>query len=489
MDGRRTTIDVARFAAGLAVVAGAAGVAPSAAAQQVLLQGETARLSVQPYAAASTLGGRAELAAALGQIDTAIYAALERGGGRLGQADTPAGAVQIPTAWRSKLVRSATNWSLAPDVGLTLEAENGDRVSHNFASLIAPGAGEVAHDRSSALRLNAHAEAGRLALQGGAEVTSGELETQALGTEAAVTERWLSARRLFGKLTWRATDKVTLEAGQGVQSYGVGWRGDSEISSGSASLTPSLALAATPDSRTRLRLEAERTLSPIPPDQFAAYAQLATPGAASAPEPDHGWRYGAKLDRDLGRGVRLTARADDWRLGSVTELGPVGGGEAPVGIGSGSRQQLDVALAVRPPGARTSLSGELSLKRSQVRDPFTGETRAISGEAPYRAQLRLDGALPAVDLNWSLVARADGPQRINQMTQVTALGATSGLGGAVTYGAGPVALSLELDNLIGGSREVTTYSFAGSRADQVLADIIRRNEYSRAIRISVRKPL
>jgi len=75
------------------------------------------------------------------------------------------------------------------------------------------------------------------------------------------------------------------------------------------------------------------------------------------------------------------------------------------------------------------------------------------------------------------------------MSQVTALGATSGLGGALTYGAGPVAVSLELDNLIGGSRQVTTYSYTGARADQILSDILRRNEESRAVRIALKRRL
>jgi hypothetical protein len=480
-----------RVGAGVASAAALACVAAPAAAQQVVLQGETARLSVAPYGAATTLGGRAELAADLGPLETALSAALERGGGRLGLSDSPAGAVQIPTAWRSKMVRSSANWTLGPGATVTLEAEDSDRWSRSFASLVASRDGQLAHDRSSALRLRADAHVEHLSLQLGAEVTSGNLSARRADLTAEAEQRWLTSRRLFGKLTWRPADAVSIEAGQAFQSFDVGWSGASEISSTSGRLTPSFALALAADRRTRWRFEAERTLTPVQPDQFAAFAQLATPGVGSAPQPDYGWRYSAKVDRELGD-LHLTAGASGWRMESVTELGPVGAGEAPVRIGPGARRQLDLGVTtpLRPVGlGATSLAGELSLRRSSVRDPFTGQARAISGEAPYRAQIRLSGALPAVDMNWSLVARTDGPQRLNQMSQVTALGATSGLGGALTYGAGPVAVSLELDNLIGGSRQVTTYSYTGARADQILSDILRRNEESRAVRIALKRRL
>src|SRR6202007_2157414 len=114
----------------------------------------------------------------------------------------------------------------------------------------------------------------------------------------------------------------------------------------------------------------------------------------------------------------------------------VGGGEARVSIGPGNRQQVDVNLkAPLPPlgfGA-TSLAGQLSWRRSQVVDPYTGQRRAFSGESPYRAELRLSGAAPVSALSWSLVASADGPQNLYQMAQVTNLGATAGVGGALTY--------------------------------------------------------
>ncbi|CAN7263551.1 hypothetical protein LJR219_001154 [Phenylobacterium sp. LjRoot219] len=487
---RSATIPAAGWLAGFAA---AAGLGAPACAQQVLVQKEGARLALEPYGAASKLGSRAEIAAQQGPLDASLAAALERGGGRLNLGDSPAGVVQVPSAWRSETVRFQARWAVAPDAELSVAAENGERRAYNaMTPLGAAGDGQLTRDDTRSAQIRAVARLDQLEAQVGAEEATAAFRAQADDAALDPSRHWLASRRLFAKLAWRPSDRFSVEAGQAAQSFTVGWRGPETITSSGAYLTPNVAVALKPWARTTWRLDAEQTLTPIQPGQFAAYAQLATAGAGAAPQPDRGRRYGARIDQDLGGGARLGAGVSDWRMASVTELGPVGAGEAPISIGPGDRQQLDVNLTapLTPLGlAGATLAGDLTLRRSQVIDPFTGERRAFSGESPYRAQLRLSGALAATDLSWSVVAQADGPQALHQMSQVTNLGATAGLGGALSYGAGPVTLSLEVENLVGGSREVTTYSFAGSRADAALADVIRRNDETRAVRISLKRPL
>lgn len=477
----------------LAGVGAAAGLGAPAAAQQVLVQKEGARVALEPYGAASKLGSRAEIAAQQGALDASLAAALERGGGRLNLGDTPAGVVQAPSSWRSENVRFQARWALSPDAEINIAAENGERRAYNAIGLLGgAGDGQLTRDETRSAQIRAVARAGRFETQVGAEEATAAFRSQTDDAALDPSRHWLASQRLFAKLAWRPTDRFSLEAGQTAQSFTVGWRGPETLTSSGAYLTPNFAVALRPWRRTTWRLDAEQTLTPIQPQQFAAYAQLASAGTGAAPQPDRGWRYGARLQQELGGGARLAAGVSDWRMASVTELGPVGAGEAPISIGPGDRQQLDVNLTapLAPLGLTgTTLAGELTLRRSQVLDPFTGERRTFSGESPYRAQVRLSGALPAPDLSWSVIARADGPQALHQMSQVTNLGATAGLGGALSYGAGPVTLSLELENLVGGGREVTTYSYTGSRADAALADVIRRNDESRAVRISLKRPL
>jgi hypothetical protein len=302
----------------------------------------------------------------------------------------------------------------------------------------------------------------------------------------------MTSRRLFARLSWPVSPHISFEAGQTAQSFTVGWRGADALQSQDGYLAPSLAVVVAPTPDTLWRVDLEETVTPVDPAKFAAYAELATPGTGSTPHPDRGWRYGLSVEHQLPGDVKLRARATQWRLTSVTDLGPVGPGEAPVGIGGGARQQLD--LNVSAPLTALGLpdavvGGELTWRRSRVLDPFTGVRRPISGESPYRAQLQLSGVLPAAAVSWSLVAKTDGPQNLYQMAKVTSLAAAAGLDGAVRYDAGAVRFSLELDNLIGGPRQVTTYSWSGSRAYGGPEQVERRDDDARAVRISLRRRL
>lgn len=480
----------------VACAAGAGALAalpPPAFAQQVVVQGDAARVAIEPYTAAAALGSRAELAASLGAFNTSLTAAVERGGGGLALSDAGWSAVQNPAAWTSDDVQLKAGWTLDPSTQINLEAGSNQRRTRNYsASLGIDTDSQLAVDQSSFLRLRGGLQAGRLGAQFGAETSTTAVDTQTLGSSDPVNRQWLTTRKLFANLDWKLTDQLSLEAGQSAQNLVVGWRGGGDVSSQASYLTPSLALAVTPWEGAKWRVEAEQTLTPINPAQFAAYAQLATPGTGSAPQPDRGWRYGVRLEHQLPGGVDVTAQVNDWRYASVTDLGPVGPGEAPVSIGPGNRQQLDLGLKapLSPFGlSGATLAGELTWRRSQVADPFTGQQRAFSGESPYRAQLSVSGAAPLSPLTWSLVATADGPQNLYQMSQVTNLGATAGLGGSLSYGLGSVQVSLQLDNVIGGSRQVTTFNYSGSRADSSLSEIDRRADDSRAVRISLKRGL
>ncbi|CAN7315617.1 hypothetical protein LJR225_001768 [Phenylobacterium sp. LjRoot225] len=478
----------------LAAAGALATLAAPAAAQQVLLEVPAARVSLEPIAADASLGGRAQLAASLGAFDTSLTAAFERGGGQLSAVDAAWVTVIRPASWTSDDVQLAARWATFGGAQLSLEAGNRERRTRNFIDPLAYSADQqLAVDQSRFLRLRLAAQAGPTALQAGAETSTNALDTLNPGEPSdGGTRLWVTSRRLFARLAWQPSPHISFEAGQAAQTFNVGWRGADALQSQAAYLTPDVALVLTPSPSMLWRLDLEESVTPVDPAKFAAYAQLATPGGGAAPQPDRGWRYGLSLEQQLPGGVKLSARATRWRLASVTDLGPVGASEAPVGIGQGARRQLDVNLAaplaaVGLPGA--ILAGEVSWRRSQVYDPFTGARRPISGETPYRAQLQLSGALPTSPLSWSLIAKADGPQNLYQMSKVTNLGATSGLDGAVRYDAGRLRISLELDNLVGGSRQVTTYTWSGSRADGSPDLVERRGDDARAVRISLRRGL
>jgi hypothetical protein len=471
-------------------LAGVLTAAPAAAQPVLLLRNDT-RLALEPLAAPSSLGGRVELATKFGEVNTSMTAAVEYGG-RKRSTDTPWDAIVRPALWSSDDLQINARWAPFADASLSLEAGNRQQRTHDFANSFSFGGdSQLSIDQSRFLRLRLAAKASQMDVLAGVDTITNALDARtADDSTPSATQRWVTSRKVFGDLAWRPFPQLSLHAGQAVQSFAVGWRGATEMTSQATYLTPSAALVFTPWTDATWRLDAEETVTPIDSGQFAAYAQLVTSERGSAPQPDRGLRYGLSVDHLLPGGVRLGARANLWRMASVTDLGPVGAGQAPVSIGGGTRRQiqLNVATSLSALGlSGTTLAGEVNWRNSHVTDPFTGNRRRISGEAPYGAQLRLSGALRTPDLSWAVVAKADGPKSFYQLASVTSLSRSAGLDGSVTYGAGPVRLSLELDNLVGGLRGVTTYNYAGSRADSALADILRRNDDSRAVRISLRR--
>jgi hypothetical protein len=469
---------------------GALALAPRASAQQLLLQSDSAKVALEPYSGPAGVGGRAQLTANLGAVDTSLSAAVERGGANVNAPGDAWTELSSPSAWVSDDLRLGASWANG-NTRLTVEAGDRQRWTRNVATpLVSSSDAQLAVDGARFLRLHADAQAHKFDLQLGAESSTTALDTETLGASATATRLWITSQSLSADLAWRPVSWFSLQGGEAAQTFSAGWRGATTLGAQDAYLTPSVALTLSPWSSANWRLEAAQTLSPLDPAKFAAYAQIATPGAAFTPQPDRGWRYGLKLEHQLPGGIKLTAEAADWRLASVTELGPVGAGEAPVGAGAGERRQVAVNLAAPLTGLGVpggTIAGEVRLGSSQVQDPFTGQRREMSGEAPYRARLSLGGALPGPLVSWRLTAQADGPQSIYQMEQVTNLGPTAGLGGALTYGAGPVKVSLEVDNLVGGQRDVTTLSYAGPRIEDSLGNIARRKDDARAVRIALRK--
>lgn len=484
----------AGVAVALAVSGASIVLAPTrACAEQVIMQTELAQVAVDAYTAPATIGGRAQVGVTVGPLDASLKAAVERGGSSLGPAADAWAAVTRPASWSGDQVELGAVLAASSGAKLTLEAGDRARQTLNFAGSASGDVDQLVTDAARYVRLNAGAQAGpNLDLRMGAEASSTILRSQTVDEGAGSTALGTDIRKLFAGLTWRPASKVTVEAGQSMQSLGVAWQGAGLAHARQDFATPAASVTVTPWRSLRWKVAVEQTVAPVNPWQFASYAQIADAGGGPALRPDQGWRYALRIEQSLPKGINLSANLADWRMDSVTELGPVGTGEAPVSVDGAERRRLELHLAapLEPLGAPgANLSGQLSWQWSQVADPFTGAARALSGQTPFQAQVQIAGAVYGADLSWALTARASGSQSVYQMSQVTTLSPMSGLGGALTYGAGPVRLSLELDNIVGGDRTVTSQQFAGSRADGELTAVSRRKDEARAVRIALRRRL
>jgi uncharacterized protein (DUF1684 family) len=182
--------------------------------------------------------------------------------------------------------------------------------------------------------------------------------------------------RAFAQVSWKPVSRLSLEAGSAIESLGVAVQGAAGGAAAYAYMTPHLAATFTPWTDAALAFSAERKVSAPNAAQFASFIQTADHPGADAFQPDHEWRYSASFKQALGPEAAMSASFTQSNLQSVTDLGPVGAGQAPVDIGPGERRQVNLAV-VAPlllPGlsAPAKLSASADWLASDVTDPFTG---------------------------------------------------------------------------------------------------------------------
>jgi hypothetical protein len=481
----------------LALLAAAAAPAahagePAAAAGH----GDNGDFTIDAYAPAPdqpSVGGRANLELRMASVQTSLQAAVESGGAQ-GAVD-PLGAVQWGQSWTGNRAQLTTTWTPSP--AARLELSLGDQLKRALSQLnpLAPGvAGQLTSTWSGSAKVTAVlTPSAPVELRLGGETASGSVDTLVHApASATATNLRTDTGRVFADLTWRPTSRFSLEAGDAVESLGVTVQGSVADSAAYAYPTPHIAGTLTPWSDAEWRISAEHAVSPPNPAQYASFVQAADRPAATGFQPDHAWRYSASLKQTLAGRVTLSASVTQSDLQSVTDLGPVGLGQAPVSIGAGERREVDLAVTtpVALPGLPpVKFSASANWRRSQVTDPFTGARRPISGDAAYGAQLNLTGAVGGLPLNWGLKAQLTGPQAVYQMSQVDLLSSTAGLGGVINYRAGTVTIGLQVDNIVGGQRTDTSLLYVGSRAYDVLDATRQTHDDGRAVRISLSRSL
>ena len=81
-----------------------------------------------------------------------------------------------------------------------------------------------------------------------------------------------------------------------------------------------------------------------------------------------------------------------------------------------------------------------------------------------------------------------GARRLYQMSQVTTLSPTAGLGGYLAFTPGAFAIRLQADNFIGGGGATTDVFFVGSRAADAIDRVNQSHNLDRSVTISLSKP-
>jgi hypothetical protein len=194
----------------------------------------------------------------------------------------------------------------------------------------------------------------------------------------------------FATATWQALPTLTAEAGLRMEASHIASSGDVVSARTLYYPKPRLALAWSPDAADQFRLRAEREVSQLNFDDFTAQAAGLNTGTVYAGNPTlnpgQDWVVEAAWDRRFWSGGDITLTVRHYWLEEVVDRigvpSPSGAYDAPGNIGSGTKDEA--ALSVNVPLDRLAiphgmLSGEATLRQSQVTDPTTGQSRGLSG--------------------------------------------------------------------------------------------------------------
>ncbi|WP_430425965.1 TonB-dependent receptor plug domain-containing protein [Phenylobacterium sp.] len=205
---------------------------------------------------------------------------------------------------------------------------------------------------------------------------------------------------LFTTASLRPAPGLSLEAGLRYESSTIRQTGGVSQSK-TLSFAKPRASAAWTVGATQIRARVEREVGQLNFEDFAANSAFeddAVNAGNADLEPETSWLFEGAVERRFwgtGAAVLTVSHAE---VDDVVDLIPIAGRfDAPGNIGSGSR---DVAtLNVSFPTERLGLPAAVvrvtgTWRQSEVSDPVTGESRRISGEKPFEAQLEISRSLP-----------------------------------------------------------------------------------------------
>ncbi|MCC7265815.1 MAG: TonB-dependent receptor [Caulobacteraceae bacterium] len=217
----------------------------------------------------------------------------------------------------------------------------------------------------------------------------------------------------FATATWRASPKLTLEAGLRAETSTITSEGDVELEKTLNFLKPRALATWTPAEGWQVRARVEREVGQLNFNDFVASQNLSA-GAVLVGNPDldpaQSWVFEAALERRFWTSGAIVLTARHMELKDVVDRVPIftpGGDvfDAPGNLGEGTQQEIAVSLSL--PLERLGVKGGLlrassTWRRSEVIDPTTLEERRISGQHPVDWEIHFTQDLPAWNLNWGV---------------------------------------------------------------------------------------
>lgn len=219
----------------------------------------------------------------------------------------------------------------------------------------------------------------------------------------------------FVRGTWRATPKLTLEAGVRQEASRVTSAGDVRLEKDLTFMKPRAALTWAPDAESQVRLRVEREVGQLNFDDFVASPNAVSTGVVLAGNPDlspqQAWVYEAAYERRFwGAGAAvLTVR--HFALDDVVDRVPIRSAagvvlaDAPGNLGTGTKDEISGSLTVPLDrfGVRAAqFKAQVTWRDTKVDDPLLGGTREISGLRPLEWEAHYSQDLPQWKSTWGV---------------------------------------------------------------------------------------
>lgn len=286
----------------------------------------------------------------------------------------------------------------------------------------------------------------------------------------------------FATLMMQASARASLEWGLRAETSTITVTGDAEAENRFSFLKPRFVAAYTSEHGVQLRFRTEREVGQLQFEDFAAGSELAdNTVSAGNPNlvPERGWVYEAAYEQPLPGGSVMALTVRHYELEDVVDLVPVEGYAAPGNIGDGTRDEVGVSMSmpldsIGPGLGRLQLSG--TFRDSEVTDPFTGETREISGEGAFDGEILYTRDFPSIDGTLTVRGELTSKETAYRLDQVIATRNENFWRATWDWRAKPTLLvRIGVENFTSRDRWLHRVRYDGSRTDGVIDSRERRS--------------
>jgi outer membrane receptor protein involved in Fe transport len=347
-----------------------------------------------------------------------------------------------------------------------------------------------------------------LSFEGGAETAINTLEGKTAYAENGVPVALPSANvdveekrsQAFVTGTWRASPKLTAEAGLRLEKSTITSTGDVKLEKDLKFAKPRVSITWTPIAQTQVRASFERKVSQLDFDDFVADSALNT-GQVRAGNPDlnpeQSWNSELTLERRFWKDGVATLTLRHAKLSDVIDRAPIftpSGDvyDSPANIGDGTDDSIGVTLnlPLEKFGVKGGLlKGESTWTHSEVTDPTTGKTRRKSGQHPIDWELAFSQDLPVKGIKWGLEAYGGWRETYYRFSEIETYKLRTFVVAYLDYKPRPdITLRVEIDNLTARNFERINTSYAGPRPGSTLDYVDTQDlEFGRILFLRVRK--